>query len=179
MRHQQSPRNDILPCQRRYYYLSHKYNRLYYLSTANKNEIHQLLTDDPVSLMGILWQMISYIFIVNEQKRKYIKGKLKLTMKTIDLFALLENDMNLKCSELQEDYKILINKFYRNLCEWFFIPSALWYNHPSYKSYEIIRIRTFDLTNGYSINYQKVCLAKQRLDKSDDKVTINKMSSKE
>eukprot|EP01084_Bolivina_argentea_P238049 399932_1 len=133
-----------------------KYNRMYHLSTINQNIFNELLINVPSCLRITLWKMIQRIGkeysngfpFYNDQKRQTSAinstskrynnidtNKLKLAMKTTDVFSLLEHDMNLSYNELKKDCDILMNKFYCNLWDWFFIPMEIWNECPYYKSY--------------------------------------------
>eukprot|EP01083_Nonionella_stella_P109957 321316_1 len=67
------------------------------------------------------------------------------TMRTDQVMALLEEDLHLAKGELDEDCALMMNTFYSNLWDWFFISRDFWTSLPYYNAFEIVRIRVQDI----------------------------------
>eukprot|EP01083_Nonionella_stella_P188595 695489_1 len=178
----------------------YKYGRLYHLSMISDEIFYKLLADVPKCLQSELYDIITqvrgynvhslpfYRYTVNPSKkrRKSTVKKLKIedinwTMRTDQVMALLEEDMHLSKGELDEDCELMMNNFYSNLWDWFFIPRDFWTSLPYYNAFEIVRIRVRDIMkeceDKYKINKNKTMptLPDEWVQKYDPKLSTEQL----
>eukprot|EP01083_Nonionella_stella_P107324 310704_1 len=151
----------------------YKYGRLYHLSMISDEIFYKLLADVPKCLQTELYDIITqvrgynvhslpfYRYNVNPSKkrRKSTVKKPKIedidwTMRTDQVMALLEEDMHLSKGELDEDCELMMNNFYSNLWDWFFIPRDFWTSLPYYNAFETVRIRVQDIMKECEVKYK-------------------------
>jgi len=156
----------------------YNYNRIYHLSKIRDDLYDELLSETPKCLRKELYEIMTkvrgynintlpfydYNSNFNKKRRKSAVKKMKVihidwTMRTDELMGLLEQDMNLTKGELSADCDLLMNNFYSNLWDWFFITDQFWETLPYYDSFEIVRIRIYELmeecVEKYNINENK------------------------
>eukprot|EP01084_Bolivina_argentea_P110627 197486_1 len=141
-------------------FLDYKYNRMYHLSLMSDNLYKELMVDAPkclrLELYGLMMKCNDKMAgktLMFEQKEEF-----DWTMTTDKVFKLLENDLNLKQDELKEDCDVLMNNFYSNLWDWFFIPNELWKKLPYFNKYHVVRNRIEEL--------MKLCMEKYNMNKN-------------